>query len=267
MSGFEEIDSCGGSTSKCLCLLVTAWLIVSFEALAWSSAGHMVIAAEAWNELPPAVKARATELLKSHPEYQKWADSFHGEARGLDLDEFVFLRASVWPDEIRRHGKQYDHSHWHYINYPLRPPSFSMEPPPASDDDILFGIEQSEKTLSDPKLSPEERAVSLSWLIHLIGDLHQPLHCVSLFNETHPHGDKGGNDFFVKPASRSIKLHSLWDGLLGTSAKAQPQINYASQIQHEHPRRLKELKSNTTPRQWSLEGRAWRLKECICGVA
>jgi len=162
---------------------------------------------------------------------------------------------SLW-DEIRRHHSKFDHPHWHYINYPLKPPGFPLEPGPSPSDDILYGIAQCEKVLEDTKAPAEERAVYLSWLIHLIGDLHQPLHCSSLVNETYPAGDKGGNDFYVRPGSRGIKLHSFWDGLLGTSGKAQSRLNYALEIQSEHPRgSLKELRHATTLKEWSLESR------------
>lgn len=232
------------------------WLLAPGVGFAWSGAGHMVIAAEAWRELPRAVKTKVTAVLQSHPDYEKWKPSFAGEARGLDLPEFIFVRASTWPDEIHRRQKQYDHPHWHYIDYPLRGPSFSMEPESAPKDDILFGIEQSDKLLGDNNAPAEERAVYLSWLMHLIGDLHQPLHCASLFNYVYPNGDKGGNNFYVKPGSRGIKLHSFWDGLLGTSAKANSQHGYAIEIQRQFPRKsLKELRKATTPRDWSLEGR------------
>jgi hypothetical protein len=84
----------------------------------------------------------------------------------------------------------------------------------------------------------------------------QPLHCASLFTDTYPGGDKGGNKFFVTSASRGIKLHSFWDGLLGTSTKANAQLNYAVRLQREYPRRsLAEVKKHATPKDWSLEGR------------
>jgi hypothetical protein len=51
----------------------------------------------------------------------------------------------------------------------------------------------------DPKATPEERAVYLSWLIHLIGDEHMPLHCCSLFASEYPAGDKGGTRFSSNP--------------------------------------------------------------------
>jgi hypothetical protein len=56
-------------------------------------------------------------------------------------------------------------------------------PGPAPTDDAQYGIAQNEKSLADPKSSPEIRPVYLSWLLHLIGDLHQPLHCASLLPE------------------------------------------------------------------------------------
>jgi hypothetical protein len=46
-----------------------------------------------------------------------------------------------------------------------------------------LAIAQSEKALADNTISPELRAVYLAWLIHLVGDLHQPLHCASLVND------------------------------------------------------------------------------------
>jgi hypothetical protein len=59
-----------------------------------------------------------------------------------------------------------------------------------------------------------------------------------------------------RPATRGIKLHSFWDGLLGTSGKVNSQVTYAIQLQRVYPRRsLAELRKQTTPREWSLESR------------
>lgn len=225
--------------------------------MAWSSSGHMVIAAVAYRQLTPALKSKVDEMLKSHPAYAKWEESFSGTSANLDLATFVFLKASTWPDEIRRRHNHYDHPHWHYIDYPLRPPAFPMEPGPAPTDDVLYGITKCEQALVDAKTSTELRAVYLSYLIHLVGDIHQPLHCASLFNSSYPDGDKGGNDFYVRPGSKGIKLHNLWDGLLGTSGKPEAHLNYAITIESEHPRdSLIELGKARTAKEWSLESRA-----------
>jgi hypothetical protein len=217
----------------------------------------MVIAAEAYRQLSPALQAKVMDVLKAHPDYDKLAVALRPEAPGMDLGMFVFMRASTWPDEIRRQHERYDHPHWHYVDYPLVPPAFPMKPGPTPTDDALYGIGQSEEALADKDTSPELRAVYLSYLIHLIGDLHQPLHCASLFDEEFPQGDKGGNDFYVRPNSKGIKLHSLWDGLLGTSSKLNTHLDYAVEIEARHPRNsLKELKKHQTPKEWSLESRA-----------
>jgi len=231
-------------------------LFVAQSTQAWSGAGHQVIAAEAYRQLSPGLKAKVTAILKSHPDYEKWKDSFTGDSANLDQGTYIFMRASTWPDEIRRHGNQYDHPKWHYIDYPLKPPRFPVEPGPDPTDDILYGIAQCEKVLSNTKAPAQDRAAHLSFLIHLIGDEHMPLHCCSLFTDAYPTGDRGGNSFYVKPATRGIALHSFWDGLLGTSGKPQAHLDYAIMIEHEHPRKsLAELKKAKTPKDWSLESR------------
>lgn len=230
-------------------------LLVAETCEAWSGAGHMAIAAGAYSQLSNALKARVDLLLKSHPDYEDWRESYAGESAGIDLELFVFMKASKWPDEIRRKNNKYDHPHWHYVNYPLKAPGFKAEARPAPDDDILFGIGQSEKVIAGKNASPELRAVHISWLVHLLGDLHQPLHCGNLVNATFPDGDKGGNDFYVKPAKNGVRLHSFWDGLLGTRNQARPQLNYAVQILKSYPKwRLRERKHKRAE-EWSLESR------------
>ena len=234
-----------------------ALLLPHLSTMAWSGAGHQVIAAEAYRELSPAQQQKVVQLLEAHPQYARWQDSLRGDAGSPEFEMEIFMRASTWPDEIRRRESEYNHPRWHFIDYPLKPPKFPLVPDSSPEDNIVFAIQQCEKTLSSRKASPEERAVFLSWLIHLIGDLHQPLHCASLFDSAHPNGDKGGNDFFVRPAEQGISLHSFWDGLLGTSGKPQSHLNCAIAIQSEHPRKsLKQLKKARTPKDWSLESRS-----------
>jgi hypothetical protein len=237
------------------CLVALALISCHEHAVAWSSAGHEIIAAEAWRELPKETKAKVTEILKAHPEYSNWQDSFRGESSSVDLAAYVFMRAAVWPDQIRRHGSKWDHPAWHFIDYPLRPSSFPMDPGPSPTNDIVFGIAQCEKVLRDPSASAEEHAVHLSWLLHLAGDIHEPLHCASLLANSYPNGDKGGNAFFVKPGTKGISLHSFWDRLLGTSGSEQSHFNRAVSFQKDWPRHMfKELGGNG-PKEWSLESR------------
>ena len=157
----------------------------------------MTIAAEAFRQLSPEMKAQAIEVLKSHPNYQEWMQAYHPNP-DVDLGTYLFMRCSTWPDEVRGSGGPYDHPNWHFIDYPLRPPSFEFEPDQKPRDDVLFGVALCEKTLSDTNADPVLRAAYLSYLVHLIGDMHQPLHCESFYSDDYPNGDRGGNDFYVK---------------------------------------------------------------------
>lgn len=243
--------------TKPLSIIISAVLLYSIRStLAWSGPGHELIAAEAFRQLSPELKAQAYDVLKSHPDYAKWEKDYHPNP-AVDLATYVFMRSSMWPDEIRRSGSPYDHPNWHFIDYPLRPPTFAFEADARPNDNVLYGIAQCEKTLSDTNAAPELRAADLSYLVHLIGDLHQPLHCESFFTDAYLNGDRGGNDIYVKPAQTGVRLHAIWDGLLGNSASARSQYNYAISIEFKFPKgSLPELKEHTTPKEWSLESRS-----------
>lgn len=91
------------------------------------------------------------------------------------------------------------------------------------------------KTIGDSSKSDDIRSYDLSWLLHLVGDVHQPLHATSRFTRTEPNGDAGGNT--VKTSCESscggaTELHAFWDDLLGdTKAPPQSAIDAAAQLQ------------------------------------
>jgi len=70
------------------------------------------------------------------------------------------------------------------------------------------------------KGSDTEKAVYMTWLFHLVGDIHQPLHCVAMFSEQYPDGDQGGNLVAIRVGNGTAKLHAFWDGLLGNGTTA-----------------------------------------------
>lgn len=73
--------------------------------------------------------------------------------------------------------------------------------------------------LKDPNASNELKSYDLVWLLHLVGDVHQPLHATARFDQQQPKGDRGGNTvkLCTKPTSCDGKLHTFWDDVLGTS--------------------------------------------------
>src|SRR5207302_6807288 len=116
----------------------------------------------------------------------------------------------------------YDHPTWHYINYPIVPVGSSLDPakyePPAQQENIVNTLAVCMEKIRGG--SDEEKAVYLTWLFHLVGDIHQPLHCTAVYSERFPTGDRGGNLALIRIRSGPVNLHSFWDGLLGTGTNA-----------------------------------------------
>lgn len=233
----------------------------TLPAFGWSAAGHMVIGAIAWEDLSAGTQKKVQAILRCHPEFSKWESSYREQKIPVDFSEYCFMRACVWPDEIRRRShSDYDHPHWHYVNYPLHAPGFEPAPRPHPEDDVIYGMETSCGKIS--QASGEEQAVYLSWLLHLAGDIHQPLHCVAFFSPEFPQGDKGGNSFYVIPGKAPISLHSFWDQLLGTSSRPPQARNYALKIRSHHWRLFqRSLKRDKTPEAWALRQRDVALRQ------
>jgi hypothetical protein len=78
-----------------------ALLFESLSCFAWSSPGHMIIGDIAYRDLPGSSKSNVNEVLKNHPDYAKWAESYPADS-AFDLPTFIYMRASTWLDEIRR---------------------------------------------------------------------------------------------------------------------------------------------------------------------
>lgn len=261
--------------ARLITLLMLA-LCAQSQAHAWSGPGHAAVAAMAYRDLAsnPTLRNNLVNLLRSHVKFNDWQNEFNLKKSDfpteLDLGMFLFIRAATWPDEIRgTHDpalQHFDHPNWHFVNYPLNPPSFSTGPSPSPTDDVIFGISESMKTLANTTAQPVERAASLSWLIHLVGDIHQPLHCVALITAGFPppKGDEGGNKFLVfrnqaaKDTDETTKLHSFWDQQLGATSPPNPvkALNDARDIASANPRSsLNELTQGATVEAWSFESR------------
>ena len=213
---------------------------VGAPARAWNDTGHMVVAHLAWQRLTPEQRQAVTAILREHPHWQEFLVSQRPD--NVPEDQWAFLRAATWPDWVKHEYQQFNHPKWHYINIPFVPPGSSLrvadhEP---GNENILTAIPACIDKLRTS--TGQERAINLCWVLHLVGDLHQPLHCATLFCEQFPKGDKGGNDSLYRLGARCIiKLHTYWDDLLGKS-------DTPSAIMHG-PRRRSGL--------WRLTGPRW----------
>lgn len=220
-------------------------LALARPAAAWSPAGHMQIALLAYDELPEDMRARLATLLEAHPRFRAdFLPALPPElATPAERARWLFAYAATWPD-VARGQPAYEHGTWHYVNLPLELQGSALvscararrelpaserriagidaerrargEPGMPTGDSILAALPNNQRTLSDPSAPREARALALSWVLHLVGDAHQPLHAVALFTgRRFVTGDRGGNDVVVRERG---SLHRIWDGLLGDDA-------------------------------------------------
>src|SRR5690349_6886376 len=147
----------------------------------WWDLGHRVVARIAETRLTPHTRAAVRDILGG----QSLAD------------------ASVWADNIRQY--RHDADKLHYVNIPLRDTVYLPERHCPAGQCVIAAIEQDRQVLADPAASPDQRAEALRFLIHFVGDLHQPLHVAD-------DGDRGGNDRPVTFLGHATNLHKVWDG-------------------------------------------------------
>lgn len=177
--------------------LTLAVLAASVSSFAWHDSGHMVVAEIARQSLTPKILAECEWLLKQDSEPK--TDNF--------------LTAACWADDF----KTKESGPWHYINIHFRTDGKETNNKPL-EQNVVFAINKFTAVLADKKRSPKERAEALRYLIHFVGDVHQPLHAVARDTDEHPEGDRGGNEFKILPIDRHkelqrppTNLHSLWD--------------------------------------------------------
>jgi len=106
-------------------------------------------------------------------------------------------------------------------------------------DNVAWAIEQIIPIVQNEQANVFERSRFLAFLIHLIGDIHQPLHTVTYVSENFPQGDQGGNLFFVRRDHARIRLHRYWDdglGLLENEPNMENMTLLTNKIMHDYPK-------------------------------
>ncbi len=187
------------------------------NAHAWSNPGHMTTAAIAYADLKernPGALAEAVRILKKHPQFRDlWADKL-AEAPAEERDLRLLMLAATWPDDIRG-DEDYDHPIWHYVDIPYRPGYNEIKFPRG--ESILTAFPANRNIARSDIESDEARAVALCWMLHLIGDVHTPLHTTTLVNTEFPWpaGDRGGNLIYIRESQEgpACKLHRFWDNV------------------------------------------------------
>lgn len=153
-------------------------------ALAWGKNGHRIVAAIADTQLSGLARAHVKAII--------------GSAESLD-------EAAFWPDEMKSAPSDFwqkKANPWHYVT--LNGVMYDHAP---SEGDALEALGRFAATLRDPNASLEDKQLALRFIVHLVGDLHQPLHVGKCC-------DRGGNEVKVKWFGRDLNLHSVWDSAL-----------------------------------------------------
>lgn len=206
-------------------LFVLTFLLPSGTLVAWNVPGHMVTAAIAYKELKaadPEALAKVIALLHDHPDFDEhWKNLVEDpDISAEEHDARLFMLAARWPDDVRETSQHRET--WHYINLPYKPAApIEPSPPSGGPANNIVAAFRRNVTILESDQNPGKRAKALSWIFHLIGDIHQPLHAAALVTEQFPEGDRGGTLFQVRewPTSSSIKLHYFWDDLVFNSTR------------------------------------------------
>jgi hypothetical protein len=178
--------------------------VVSFG---WGAGGHMMVASIAFGRLNPRAKAQANMLL-----------AIPINPPGIAAKSKDFVNAAHWADDLRpliEFNKPF--KELHFIDTPFSTDGTALPAVPTPN--VVTALEDNVNIL---KTSTDQnaRAQALRFIIHFVGDIHQPLHCATRVDKVHPDGDAGGNLVSVLLANPSggfkkSNLHSFWILLRG----------------------------------------------------
>ena len=214
----------------------------SSQAQAWGDLGHEVTALVAYRHLSPTARAALDAMLASDTD---------------PLTPRDFAGRATWADKYRNAHRET--AAWHFVDieidqpnledacfgFPTLPPGQLASAGPAQDC-VVNKIDEFTVELKSPSTPPAERILALKFLIHFIGDLHQPLHAAD-------HHDRGGNCIgLIPPQGAQSNLHAYWD-----VSVVEAHGHDAAQIAEQFNARLglDEIKdwSRGTPRSWAMD--------------
>jgi hypothetical protein len=210
-------------------LLVLILLMIPVTAFGWGGDGHQVVALIAEDRLTPQAAAGIRELLGK--------DVYISDAE-----------VASWADNVRRDREET--ASWHFVDIPTTQPSFDAQRDRRAGDNVIDAINRFEKILADKSKPKAARAEALKFVVHFVGDIHQPLHCAER------NGDAGGNTrlVFFLDRPEAINLHSVWDSqiLIHDGGKAKI-LDYAEWLNSQVTPEETTDWSKGTPQDWANE--------------
>lgn len=175
-------------------------------AAAYWEYGHQTVARIAWLQMQPQTRVRVAALMR--------------QGRLLDTPDCpvaTIEQASVWADCIKPLDERFAYAYsWHYQNVDVCRP-FDLKGPCKDGNCVSAQVERNARLLANPNVPPREKLIALAFLVHFVGDLHQPMHAGD-------HGDLGGNKVAANYGliGGRTNLHSIWDGWLAERAITTP---------------------------------------------
>lgn len=203
-------------------ILVALGMMSALTAYPWGQKGHDTVAYIAECHLSPEAKAAAEELLdgRSIVYYANWLDN------ASHTPEYSFSKT------------------WHYKNIDE---DETFETAKINEKgDIVTALEKQIAVLRDTTLSKEERSLALKMTVHLLGDIHQPMHLGHA-------SDLGGNRWEVRYFKNPTNLHSVWDSKIVESAHKWSYSEWQQQIDRADTAQTAEILSLSTPQEWAKE--------------
>lgn len=191
-------------------LALSTAVVFTLTAMGWGQKGHDVTAAIAEKHLTPAAQAMVDSLLdgKSIIYWANWLDN------ASNTPQYKYTKT------------------WHYKNVNEGVPYEQMGLNSAGD--AVTAITGQMKVLSDPNSTKEQKALALKILVHVVGDIHQPMH---MGHAT----DLGGNKIKVKFFERDTNLHSIWDGSLPDAVHKWSYTEWVDQLDRATPEQQAEI--------------------------
>lgn len=159
----------------------------------------------------------------------------------------TLAEVSTWMDDIKSDNAYRYAGSWHYCTIP---DGMTYETAPTQEGgDIIWAIEKIIKELKAGGLSAEDEAKNLKFLVHLVGDIHQPLHVGN-------GEDRGGNDVKVEWFGSNTNLHSVWDSRM-IDGKQMSYTEFADWVNHPSKSEVKALQAASV-RDWAMESMSYR---------
>ena len=191
---------------KCALAIGIVFLILCTPSisLGWGAGGHMMTAQIAFSRLNPTAKAKVIELL-----------AIDINPAAVTAKSTDFVNASHWADDLRPFAEFDSFKALHFIDKPF-PPGSNL---PAIDPENIVKALEDNVNILKTNTDKNAQAQALRFIIHFVGDIHQPLHCTTRVTAANPDGDRGGNLFKIKILKngklQDSNLHSYWDGGIG----------------------------------------------------